>query len=261
MAVVSLTMQRFTMSRSTSSSKKSRNFTKENFRNKRDSNVVSIYPPNEEAAVRATHHFKDVEPMNFIQGEYLRAIKANDIVLGIGSAGTGKTHIAAAYAAGELYYKRTSKIILTRPNVETGRGLGFLPGTLEEKYAPYLLPFDNIFTKALGKGFYEYALRNKVIEPTPLGFLRGTTFENCIVLVDEAQNCTKEELKMMLSRIGKNCKMIISGDTEQADIEYSGLDDAVKRLSHIGGIEVVKFMDSDIVRSKMCKQIIMAYRD
>ncbi len=219
------------------------------------------------AQTQATHeeyqpaHFKEVHPLNYIQGEYLEAIKHNDIVFGVGSAGTGKTYVAASYAASELYHRRINKIYLTRPNIETGRGLGFLPGTLEEKYAPYLLPFDTIFTKSLGKGFYEYALKNKDIEPIPLGFLRGATFDNCIVLVDEAQNCTKEEMKMMLSRIGKNCKMIFSGDTEQSDIPNSGLDDAVRRLEGIDGIEVVRFLDEDIVRSKMCKAIIMAYRN
>lgn len=205
--------------------------------------------------------FKEVEPLNYIQGEYLQAIKSNSIVFGIGSAGTGKTYIAAHYAASELFHKRIDKIILTRPNVETGRSLGFLPGTIDEKYAPYLAPFENIFVKALGKGFYEYALKTKDIEPVPLGFMRGSTFEDCIVLVDEAQQCTKEELKMLLSRIGKNCKMIISGDTEQSDIENSGLEDAADRLEHIPGIEIVEFLDEDIVRSKMCKHIIMAYRD
>lgn len=206
--------------------------------------------------------FKEVEPLNFIQGEYLEAIKSNDITFGIGSAGTGKTYIAASYAASQLFHRKISKVYLTRPNIETGRGLGFLPGTLEEKYAPYLMPFDSIFTKALGKGFYEYCLKSKDIEPTPLGFLRGTTFDNCIVLVDEAQNCTREEMKMLLSRIGKNCKMIFSGDTEQSDIgNDSGLEDAVNRLEGINGIEVIDFLDEDIVRSKMCKAIIMAYRN
>ena len=201
-----------------------------------------------------------VKPLNYIQGAYLDAIKSNDIIFGIGSAGTGKTFIAATYAAEQLFYKKIDKIILTRPNIETGRGLGFLPGTLEEKYAPYLLPFDAIFSHALGRGFYEYALKSKTIEPTPLGFLRGTTFEDCIVLVDEAQNCTREEMKMLLSRIGRNCKMIFSGDTEQADIPNSGLDDACDRLENIKGVEVIEFLDEDIVRSEMCKQIIMAYR-
>ena len=205
--------------------------------------------------------FKDVKPLNFIQGEYLRAIQENEIIFGVGSAGTGKTYVAATFAAGELFHRRIDKIILTRPNVETGRGLGFLPGTLEEKYAPYLDPFDQVFSRSLGKGFYEYALKSKNIEPRPLGFMRGATFDNCIVLVDEAQNATREEMKMLLSRIGKNCKMIISGDVDQSDIPDSGLSDAVKRLEHIDGIEVVRFMDDDIVRSRMCKQIILAYKN
>lgn len=207
------------------------------------------------------HSFREVQPLNFIQGQYLDAIKHNDVIFGIGSAGTGKTYVAASYAAAELYYKRIHRIILTRPNIETGRGLGFLPGTLEEKYAPYLLPFDAIFSNALGKGFYDYCLKSKDIDPTPLGFLRGTTFDNSIILVDEAQNLTKTEFKMLLSRIGKNCKVILSGDPKQTDIQDSGLLDAVKRLSSISGVEVVSFRDEDIVRSPMCKQVILAYNN
>jgi phosphate starvation-inducible PhoH-like protein len=205
--------------------------------------------------------FKDVKPLNYIQDQYLQAIKHAEVIFGIGSAGTGKTFIAASYAAGELFHRRIHKIILTRPNIETGRGLGFLPGELDEKYAPYLEPFEHIFQRCLGKGFYEYALKHKDIEPRPIGFMRGATFDNAIVLVDEAQNLTKTELKMMLSRIGKNCKVILSGDPEQRDINNSGLDDAVKRLEGLPGIEIVRFLDEDIVRSKMCKQIILAYKD
>lgn len=227
-------------------------------RARRDQQFDSITKPTNQPGVKTS--IQTVKPLNFIQGAYLDAIKSNDIIFGIGSAGTGKTFIAATYAAEQLFYKKIDKIILTRPNIETGRGLGFLPGTLEEKYAPYLLPFDAIFSHALGRGFYEYAIKSKTIEPTPLGFLRGTTFEDCIVLVDEAQNCTREEMKMLLSRIGRNCKMIFSGDTEQADIPNSGLDDACDRLENIKGVEVIEFLDEDIVRSEMCKQIIMAYR-
>ena len=227
-------------------------------RARRDQQFDSITKPTNQPGVKTS--IQTVKPLNFIQGAYLDAIKSNDIIFGIGSAGTGKTFIAATYAAEQLFYKKIDKIILTRPNIETGRGLGFLPGTLEEEYAPYLIPFDAIFSHALGRGFYEYALKSKTIEPTPLGFLRGTTFEDCIVLVDEAQNCTREEMKMLLSRIGRNCKMIFSGDTEQADIPNSGLDDACDRLENIKGVEVIEFLDEDIVRSEMCKQIIMAYR-
>ncbi len=205
--------------------------------------------------------FKDVKPLNFIQETYLEAIKNNDVVFGIGSAGTGKTYVAASFAAGELFHRRINKIILTRPNVETGRGLGFLPGELDEKYAPYLQPFEQVFVRTLGKGFYEYALKSKDIEPRPIGFMRGSSFDNAVILVDEAQNLTKTELKMLLSRVGKNCKVILSGDPKQVDIPDSGLGDAVSRLEGLDSIEVVRFLDDDIVRSKMCKQIILAYND
>jgi phosphate starvation-inducible PhoH-like protein len=207
------------------------------------------------------HGFVAIKPLNFIQGDYLESIKNNDIIFGIGSAGTGKTFIAANYAAEQLYYKKINKIILTRPNVETGRGLGFLPGELDEKYAPYLEPFIQIFKQALGSGLYEYSLKSKAIDPKPLGFMRGASFDNAIILVDEAQNMTKTEFKMLLSRIGKNCKVILSGDPEQCDISDSGLLDAVKRLERLPGIEIVRFLDEDIVRSKMCKQVIIAYKD
>lgn len=205
--------------------------------------------------------FKEVKPLNFIQSEYLSAIENADIIFGIGSAGTGKTFIAASYAASELFHKRVDKIILTRPNVETGRGMGFLPGELDEKYAPYLQPFDQVFTKALGKGFYEYSLKAKDIDPKPLGFMRGASFENCIILVDEAQNLTKTEFKMLLSRIGKNCKVILSGDPKQTDIPDSGLMDATRRLNNVQGVEIVVFRDEDIVRSQMCKAVILAYNN
>ena len=215
----------------------------------------------ERGVIPVEFNFKEITPLNYIQETYLRAICENNIIFGIGSAGTGKTYIAATYAARELFYRRINKIILTRPNIETGRGLGFLPGTLDEKYAPYLEPFNDIFIRSLGTGFYEYALNKGDIEPKPLGFMRGVTFDDCIVLLDEAQNATRDEMKMILSRIGKNCKIIVSGDHDQSDITNSGLEDAAKRLEHIQGIEVVRFMDQDIVRSKLCKDIIMAYRN
>lgn len=205
--------------------------------------------------------FKEIRPMNDVQADYVDAIRESDVIFGIGSAGTGKTFIAASYAAGELFYRRVRKIILTRPNVETGRGMGFLPGELDEKYAPYLDPFDKVFTETLGRGFYEECLASKNIQPRPIGFMRGSSFDDAIILVDEAQNLTKTEFKMLLSRIGRNCKVILSGDPEQTDIPNSGLTDAVNRLGGIPGVEVIKFSDEDIVRSNMCKRIIMAYRN
>lgn len=204
--------------------------------------------------------FKEIKPLNYIQEEYLNAIKRSSIIYGVGSAGTGKTYLAAGYASSELFHRNIDKIIVTRPNVEVGRGLGFLPGTLEEKYAPYLDPFESAFIRFLGKGFYEYCVKAKTIEPKPLGFMRGATFDNAVVLFDEAQNATKEEFKMLLSRIGRNTKIIISGDDEQCDIPDSGLLDAIGRTSRIDGVSVVRFTEDDIVRSKMCRQIIIAYR-
>lgn len=206
------------------------------------------------------NNFKELTPKNWVQQEYLRAIIENDIVFGVGSAGTGKTFVAAHYAAGELFHKRIDKIILTRPNVEAGPSLGFLPGELEEKYAPYLEPFADVLKRALGPGFYEYALKSKQIEPIPIGFLRGKTFDNAIVLVDESQNIDPHCMELILSRIGNNTKMVFSGDTGQKDIQgTAGLADAIKVLEGVPGVEVVRFTSDDIVRSHMCKKIIKAY--
>jgi phosphate starvation-inducible PhoH-like protein len=216
---------------------------------------------NQETGPNYVHTFNEVAPLNYIQGEYLQAIKTSDIIFGIGSAGTGKTFIAASYAAGLLFQRKIQKIILTRPTVETGRGMGFLPGELDEKYAPYLQPFESVFVRTLGKSFYEYAVKSKAIDPKPIGFMRGSSFDDCVILADEAQNLTKTELKMLLSRIGKNCKIVLSGDPKQTDITDSGLLDAVQRLENLQGIEVVRFRDEDIVRSAMCKQVILAYND
>jgi len=216
---------------------------------------------NQETGQNYVHTFSEVTPLNYIQGEYLQAIKTSDIIFGIGSAGTGKTFIAASYAAGLLFQRKVQKIILTRPTVETGRGMGFLPGELDEKYAPYLQPFESVFVRTLGKSFYEYAVKSKAIDPKPIGFMRGSSFDDCVILADEAQNLTKTELKMLLSRIGKNCKIVLSGDPKQTDITDSGLLDAVERLERLHNIEVVRFRDEDIVRSAMCKQVILAYND
>jgi phosphate starvation-inducible PhoH-like protein len=205
--------------------------------------------------------FECIKPLNFMQSEYLRSIAENDITFGVGPAGTGKTFIAAGYSSEKIYFKKVSKVILTRPNVEAGDSMGFLPGDLEEKYLPYLQPFEQTFSKFLGGSFYNYCLKSGTITPSPIGFMRGLTFDNCIVLVDEAQNLTKTTLKMLLSRIGKGSKVILSGDPNQVDIKDSGFMDAINRLSSIPGVGVVNFTADDIVRSKLCKKVILAYND
>lgn len=204
--------------------------------------------------------FRSVQPLNYIQETYIDALKDNQVIFGIGSTGTGKTYIATSYAAELLYYKQIDKIIITRPNVEAGPTLGHLPGELEEKYMPYLVPFIDTFNEKLGSSFTDYCIKSKAIEAIPIGFLRGRSFKDCLVILDEAQNTTPAQMKLLLSRIGTNCKMVVDGDIKQCDLKGpNGLEDAVDKLEGIQGIEVVRFLDSDIIRSPLCKKIILAY--
>ena len=206
-----------------------------------------------------TPAFKPVQAKNYAQQLYLEAIQDYDVVFGIGSAGTGKTYMAAMYAAEQLYYRDVSQVIITRPNVEASAPLGFLPGELEEKYAPYLEPFNGVFTKVFGKTHYELLKKREKIVAKPLGFMRGATFDNAIVLVDECQNMTEREFKLLLTRIGEGTKVIFSGDSRQVDIPNSGLMSTIERLKHIPEIGVIEFHPQDIVRSKLCKDIILSW--
>lgn len=208
-----------------------------------------------------SNKFQSIVPKNEAQANYLRALSTQDIIIGTGPAGTGKTYISTSYAAEQLYYKKINKLILTRPNIEAGESMGFLPGNLDEKYLPYLYPFLETLEEKLGKSYVQYLIKNRIIEPIPIGFLRGRTFNNAIVILDEAQNATKSQMKLILSRIGNSCKMIIEGDTNQLDIPKndSGLEDIFKRLNNIPGVGVINFSKDDIVRSKLCKRIIEAY--
>lgn len=214
---------------------------------KRQTNVVDI------------GSFESVQPKNLAQQLYLEAIERSSVVFGVGSAGTGKTYVAASYAAEKLFYREVDRVIVTRPNVEATRTLGLLPGELEEKYAPYLEPFDGVFQRAFGKSFYELLKKTEKICPKPLGYMRGATFDNAIVLVDECQNMNEKEFKLLLTRIGENTKVIFSGDTRQCDIPDPGLDSTISKLGRIPGIEVVEFHPQDIVRSALCKSIILEY--
>lgn len=206
--------------------------------------------------------FEPIRARNFAQEQYLDSLRRNDITFAVGPAGTGKSYIGAAFAAEQLYYKKIDKLVITRPAVEAEESLGFLPGELEEKYAPYLAPIRDILDRLLGKSFVEYCLKVGYIEPVPIAYMRGRTFENAIVLIDEAQNCTPNQMKLILSRIGENCKYIIDGDITQKDIKGdSGLEDAMRRLAGIDDIEVINFFNADIVRSGLCKKIVQAYSE
>lgn len=220
-----------------------------------DSLAVTL--PSQKARLQS----RPLQPKTEGQSIYMECIREVDLVFGLGPAGTGKTYIAAGMAAEALMSGKTQKIIVTRPAVEAGgESLGFLPGELEEKYEPYLQPVRQILTEKLGKGAFDCALKNGKIEPVPLGYMRGRTFDNCWVILDEAQNVSPAQMKMFLTRIGENCKVIVCGDTDQVDIPgESGLRDAVHKLEGRNGVEVSRFTYEDVVRSGLCLMILKAY--
>jgi phosphate starvation-inducible PhoH-like protein len=216
--------------------------------------------PNDIIPMSSYKEPKEIRPKSVKQQAYLDSITNNIITVGIGSAGVGKSYIALSYAAQQLELKNISKVIITRPIVEAGEKLGFLPGEMEEKTAPYMLPMLEILNKRLGKSTVDYYLKRGIIEFKPLAYLRGTTFDNAIVILDEAQNCSESQMRMFLTRIGEDVKVIIDGDLDQQDInERSGLADAIRRLVYVNKVGIIKFDVNDIVRSGIAKEIVMAY--
>lgn len=194
------------------------------------------------------------------QAKYINAIKTFTLIFGVGPAGTGKTYISGALAAQALSEGKVEKIIITRPVVEAGESLGFLPGTITEKYEPYLQPLRAVFYERLGKGATEYFLKGKTIEPMPLAYMRGITFKDAFVILDEAQNVSPSQMKMFLTRIGHNCTVVINGDPEQIDIQGpSGLIDAARRIGFIPAVKIVTFGTEDVVRSGLVQEILEAY--
>ena len=202
-----------------------------------------------------------LEPQTENQARYLNSIQTNDITLGLGPAGTGKTYVATAWAAEQLLDDPDVKLIITRPVVEAGgEEMGFMPGDMQEKFDPYFRPVKDILEKRLGSGQVEGMMAAGRIEVAPLGFLRGWTFENAIVILDEAQNTTPALMKMFLTRIGKGSTMIINGDIKQSDITGpNGLADAKQKLSGIKGVGVTNFTRDDIVRHGLVREIIDRY--
>jgi len=206
---------------------------------------------------------KKVKPKTLGQKRYLEAVEKNDIVFVIGPAGTGKTYLAVAVALDYLKSGRVNRIILTRPAVEAGEKLGFLPGDLMEKVEPYLRPlYDAIIDITSPDKFNSYRERG-IIEIVPLAYMRGRTLNNSFIILDEAQNATYQQMKMFLTRLGFNSKAIITGDITQVDIEIekSGLIECQKILKGIPGIEFVYLDESDVVRHPLVKKIIKAYEE
>jgi phosphate starvation-inducible PhoH-like protein len=210
--------------------------------------------------------FPKLEPKTYAQEDYIEAIQSKSIVFALGSAGSGKSYVATHYAAEQLYYKKIDKIILTRPAVEAcGEELGFLPGELVEgKLLPYLIPYMETLNQLLGKSFVEYCLKTGTIEPVPLAFMRGRSFgsssNGCLILADEMQSATPMQMKLLLTRIGENTRLLVNGDIDQRDkLDATGLEDAIGRLSHLDEVEVIKFTDDDCVRSGITKKVLKAY--
>ena len=205
---------------------------------------------------------KVLAPKTVNQRRYLEAIERNDLVFGIGPAGTGKTYLAVAMAISALMAKQVARIILTRPAVEAGERLGFLPGTLQEKVDPYLRPLYDALYDMLESERVEKLLERNVIEVAPIAFMRGRTLNDSFIILDEAQNSTAEQMKMVLTRQGFNSKMVVNGDITQIDLpagRRSGLCDAVDVLKGVEGISFVQFDERDVVRHSLVQRIVKAY--
>ena len=215
-----------------------------------------------EDTIILTQRGKAVQPKTLGQKEYINLIKNNDITFGIGPAGTGKTYLAVAMAVKAFKRDEVSRIILTRPAVEAGENLGFLPGDLKDKVDPYLRPLYDALFDMLGADKFNKYLERGLIEVTPLAFMRGRTLDNAFIILDEAQNTTKEQMKMFLTRLGFGSKAVVTGDLTQTDLpenKKSGLLHAKDVLKGVEGIGSITLTERDVVRHALVQRIIIAY--
>lgn len=212
--------------------------------------------------VAITNRGKPIKCKTVGQKKYVDLMKKRTITFGVGPAGTGKTYLAVAIAVNEFKAKKVEKIILTRPAVEAGEKLGFLPGDLQEKVNPYLRPLYDALQEMFGADTFVKMLERGTIEIAPLAYMRGRTLSNAYVILDEAQNTTKEQIKMFLTRLGENSKMVITGDLTQIDLPRgltSGLKHAIKILKDIDDIGIIKLNERDVVRHPLVQKIVKAY--
>ncbi len=214
--------------------------------------------------IAVTSRGKQIKYKTYGQKKYVDAIKKNTVVFAVGPAGTGKTYLAVAVAASAYKNKEVEKIILTRPAVEAGERLGFLPGDLQSKVDPYLRPLYDALQEMFGLETYQKLLERGSIEVAPLAYMRGRTLSDAFIILDEAQNTTKEQMKMFLTRMGEGSKVVITGDVTQIDLpegKTSGLKHATSILKGVEGIEVVELTAKDVVRHPLVMRIIKAYSE
>ena len=212
--------------------------------------------------VARTKTGRPIYPRTAGQARLISAFEDSDIVFAVGAAGTGKTYLAVAWAVQQLKKENIERIVLTRPAVEAGESLGFLPGDMKEKVDPYLRPLYDALYDMLGQETVDRYLERGVIEIAPLAFMRGRTLNKAVVILDEAQNATKAQMKMFLTRMGQQCRMIVTGDVTQIDLirrQDSGLVQAADLLKDIDGISVIRLTESDVVRHPLVAKIIAAY--
>ncbi|ULL17647.1 PhoH family protein [Paenibacillus sp. H1-7] len=214
--------------------------------------------------IATTHKGKPIRVKTIGQKQYVSTIKQKDIVFGIGPAGTGKTYIAVVLAVSALKEGKVKRIVLTRPAVEAGESLGFLPGDLQEKVDPYLRPLYDALNDVLGPEQVVKSLERGLIEIAPLAYMRGRTLDDSFIILDEAQNTTPEQMKMFLTRLGFGSKMVITGDVTQIDLprgKSSGLVEAQRILKNVEEIGMIEFAEADVVRHSLVQKIIVAYNE
>lgn len=224
-----------------------------------DQNVVPLThhrEPMQEPKVKKI----DFQCQTKVQSQYRSQIESKRLIFGVGAAGTGKSYICVSQACKMLIAKDINHIILTRPAVEAGETLGYLPGEVEEKWAPYFRPFKDIFLEWFGESHLEYMLKKNIIEIAPLAYIRGRTFDNSFIILDEAQNTTPGQMKLFLTRMGRNSTVVVNGDTTQKDIQgQSGLEDAIKRFRDMPDCAMTEFTIADVVRDGMVMEILKRY--
>lgn len=214
--------------------------------------------------VLVTNRGKPIKPKTVRQQSYVKKMQSNTIVFSVGPAGTGKTYLAMAMAVLALKNKEVTRIILTRPAVEAGEKLGFLPGDLQNKVDPYLRPLYDALYEMMGAEKYQALSEKGIIEVAPMAYMRGRTLNDAFVILDEAQNTTKEQMKMFLTRLGEGARMVITGDITQRDLsdgKKSGLEDAVELLKGVEDVGIIYLTAQDVIRHKLVKNIVKAYEN